>query len=116
MSNRTRQPCVPTCVPRRLALGNLATWHARNRNTKTQLLELARDMRARMPSLSISKPATWFLAFRAEGDGPPVEIRVRRLLKRALRGFGLRCVDYRVDPPVATASPARPIVEGSVSR
>lgn len=39
----------------------------------------------------------WTLTFRAEGDGPPVEIRVRRLLKAALRTYGLRCVDFRAD-------------------
>ncbi len=53
----------------------------------------------------------WTLDFRAEGDGPPVEIRVRRLLKRALRSFGLRCVDYRLASPAATADAGRPIVE-----
>lgn len=31
------------------------------------------------------------LTFRAEGDGPPAILRVRRLLKAALRGYGLRC-------------------------
>lgn len=36
----------------------------------------------------------WTLTFRAEGDGPPVECRVRRLLKAALRCYGLRCVGY----------------------
>lgn len=35
----------------------------------------------------------WTLKFRPEGAGPPTEIRVRRLLKVALRAFGLRCVD-----------------------
>ncbi len=29
-----------------------------------------------------------------DGSGPPVEIRVRRLLKAALRSFGLRCVTF----------------------
>ena len=32
------------------------------------------------------------LTFRAEGGGPPPEIRVRRLLKAALRHYRLRCV------------------------
>jgi len=35
---------------------------------------------------------TWTLIFRAEGDGPPTAVRVRRLLKAALRAYGLRCV------------------------
>jgi len=103
----------PACVPKSQTLGNLATWQARDRNTQTQLLELARDMHARMPSLSISETATWILEFRAEGDGPPAEIRVRRLLKAALRRFGLRCVDHRLDAPAATATPATPFVEVS---
>jgi hypothetical protein len=58
----------------------------------------------------------WHLTFRAEGDGPPVAIRVRRLLKRALRSFGLRCVDYRLDAPAATAGGTSSTVEGSVKR
>lgn len=37
--------------------------------------------------------SAWTLTFRAEGDGPPVELRVRRLLKAALRCHGLRCID-----------------------
>jgi hypothetical protein len=32
------------------------------------------------------------LTFRAEGGGPPLPIRVRHLLKFALRSLGLRCV------------------------
>ena len=39
---------------------------------------------------------TWTLSFRAEGAGPPVECRVRRLLKVALRAYGLRCTNYAV--------------------
>jgi len=38
----------------------------------------------------------WVLTFKAEGDGPPVECRVRRLLKAALRAYGLRCLDHRI--------------------
>ena len=34
----------------------------------------------------------WTLVFRAEGNGPPVEIRVRKLLKTALWVYRLRCV------------------------
>jgi hypothetical protein len=37
----------------------------------------------------------WTLTFRAEGDGPPVEIRIRRLLKAALRVYRLRCIAAR---------------------
>ena len=39
----------------------------------------------------------WVLSFRAEGGGPPVEVRVRRLLKAALRHYRLRCIDARMD-------------------
>jgi hypothetical protein len=56
-------------------------------------------------------PEVWTLSFRAEGDGPPAELRVRALLKRALRSHGLRCVDYRLAPPAATASGQRAVVE-----
>jgi hypothetical protein len=38
----------------------------------------------------------WILSFRAEGDGPPVEVRVRRLLKAALRCYRLRCIDAKL--------------------
>ena len=38
--------------------------------------------------------SNWHLIFRAEGDGAPPECRVRRLLKAALRYYGLRCVGY----------------------
>jgi sugar phosphate isomerase/epimerase len=43
----------------------------------------------------------WTLSFRAEGPGSPVECRVRRLLKGALRRYGLRCTNYAV-----TSSPS----------
>jgi hypothetical protein len=45
----------------------------------------------------------WALNFRAEGDGPPTAIRVRRL-----RSYGLRCTDYRhaVDSGVSDVSEA----------
>lgn len=33
------------------------------------------------------------------GEGPPVEVKVRRLLKIAWRVLGLRCVDLRIQPP-----------------
>lgn len=35
---------------------------------------------------------TWALTVRGEGYGPSLPIRVRRLLKAALRHYGLRCV------------------------
>jgi hypothetical protein len=35
---------------------------------------------------------TWTITVCPTGNGPPPEIRIRRLLKVALRAFGLRCV------------------------
>jgi hypothetical protein len=44
----------------------------------------------------INTPTThaeeWPLTFRAVGPGPEPAIRVRRLLKAALRSYGLRCI------------------------
>jgi hypothetical protein len=37
----------------------------------------------------------WLIQLRAEGDGPPLAIRVRRLLKAALRRYGLRAVPVK---------------------
>jgi len=39
----------------------------------------------------------WTLTFRTEGDGPPPTIRIRHLLKTALRACGLRCVAIAQD-------------------
>ena len=47
----------------------------------------------------------WRLDFQADGDGPPVELRIRRLLKSALRRFGLKCVDYAQFRPSAVHTP-----------
>jgi hypothetical protein len=48
-------------------------------------------------------PEVWPLVFKATGDGPPPAVRVRRLLKFALRGCGLKCIGYdavlRRNPP-----------------
>ncbi len=38
------------------------------------------------------------IVVRAEGPGPPTEIRVRRFLKIALRTCRLRCVQIRQEP------------------
>lgn len=55
----------------------------------------------------------YIIHLRPEGDGPPPEIRLKRLLKAALRSFGLRCVDLRqVDreqEPAPKAVNRRPI-------
>jgi hypothetical protein len=38
------------------------------------------------------KQPEFLVALRAEGEGPPAVIRLRRWLKASLRGYGLRCV------------------------
>ena len=40
----------------------------------------------------------WTLVFEAENAGPPMTIRIRRLLKAVLRAYGLRCVVAEVKP------------------
>ncbi|MBC7783161.1 MAG: hypothetical protein H7144_04915 [Burkholderiales bacterium] len=56
----------------------------------------------RKPAFSGQKTVTdgafFTVELRVEGDGPPAEIRLRRLLKSALRTYGLRATS------VATAS------------
>jgi hypothetical protein len=43
---------------------------------------------------------TWQLTFTGAGVGAPVVCRIRRLLKAALRAYGLRCTDHRqIAPP-----------------
>lgn len=41
----------------------------------------------------------WTLQFRSAGVGPPTDVRIARLLKMALRGYGLRCCGYGKDKP-----------------
>ena len=36
---------------------------------------------------------TWLISVQAEGEGPPLPIRIRRFLKSALRQHALRCVN-----------------------
>lgn len=46
------------------------------------------------------KPAaveSWTIVVRAEGEGPPAAIRVRRALKFLLRSHGLRCTRITSD-------------------
>jgi hypothetical protein len=38
------------------------------------------------------KPPEVRIDLRAEGPGPAIHIRLRRILKDMLRGYGLRCV------------------------
>ena len=51
----------------------------------------------------MSKPTLsdrWSPVFVPEGDGPPAEVRVRRMLKGALRTHRLRCIDLHSPRPV----------------
>ncbi len=48
---------------------------------------------AEIPRMRKHDPDTWTLTFRrADAGEPPTACRVRRLLKAALRCFGLRCI------------------------
>lgn len=49
---------------------------------------------ARHPPVPSESPDIWHLCLRAEGPGPTTEQRLRRFLKAALRGYGLRCCGY----------------------
>jgi hypothetical protein len=55
-------------------------------------------------------PEIWTLTFRALPSPVPVELRVRALLKRALRQHQLRCVSLG-RPPVAPALITAPTKE-----
>lgn len=58
----------------------------------------------------MSKHETWTLAFRDVDHRSPVPLplRVRRLLKYALRAVGLRCVDIQVQTASGEKSSAAP--------
>jgi hypothetical protein len=43
---------------------------------------------------------TYILTLEDTGDGPPAPIRLRRLLKLALRYMGFRCIDVRETPSI----------------
>jgi hypothetical protein len=52
------------------------------------------------------------LRFRSAGAGPPTQVRVRRLLKAALRAYQLRCVSIeRYVAPNAVAEAIGSVVE-----
>lgn len=44
------------------------------------------------PPASRADPETFTVTFRAVGEGPPASVRMRRLLKAALRAYGLKSV------------------------
>ena len=47
------------------------------------------------PELEPWDHGRWVLTFEAAGCGPPMVVRVRRLLKAALRGYGLKAIEAR---------------------
>jgi hypothetical protein len=50
-------------------------------------------------------PPTYRLILRALPDDVPASVRFRRLLKLALRSFGMRCVRFEELPPARPAPP-----------
>ena len=66
--------------------------------------------------MSSNRPEDWCLTFRPlPGWSTPVAVRVRKLLKMALRSFGLRCVsldgaakDVQACPLAVDPGPTRP--------
>lgn len=48
----------------------------------------------------------WIIHLKPIGDGPPGAVRVRHLLKRALRDWGLKCVLVRNPTPADVPTPA----------
>ena len=67
------------------------------------------------PEPAIDPNETYVLHFKADGPGVPVRHRVKRLLKAALRAYGLRCTKVTgpdAEPPAsprADASRVAPI-------
>lgn len=57
-------------------------------------------------------PFEAIVTLRAEGRGPPFEIRLRRALKALLRAYGLRCTAVAAAP----APPSRPTRDSRVDR
>jgi hypothetical protein len=76
--------------------------HTRARAPHTPLW-VPKDPRAGVCACDMDTPNAGKIIFsvdlRAEGQGPPVEIRLRRFLKCALRSFGLRAVEVRQTQP-----------------
>lgn len=76
-------------------------WGCSSCSTATPISAPARARR-RINQESAATPATllrpdsWVLSFRAEGPGAPTAIRIRKLLKGALRIHGLRCTGIRL--------------------
>ena len=55
------------------------------------------------------EPEKFVITVRCEGPGPPVPIRLRRLLKTMLRSYGVRCIriapERPPDPPELAIAP-----------
>ena len=56
----------------------------------TEIPTPARPRRAAVPLVT--------LTLRDTGEGPPFDVRLARLLKLALRVFGMRCIDIQQQP------------------
>jgi hypothetical protein len=54
----------------------------------------------------VPEPDHWTLVFEALPDPAPVAVRVRGLLKRALRSYRLKCVAIGGTPPATPTGPA----------
>jgi hypothetical protein len=52
-------------------------------------------------------PPVWCIVLIPHGEGPPAGRRVARLLKAALRAYGLRCVEVRSDIPATVTVPRK---------
>jgi hypothetical protein len=63
-------------------------------------------MGSKRPKVKRPPPqAVYTVTLQPTGDGPPPIVRLRKLLKAALRSYGLRCVECR---EVATEAPPLP--------
>ena len=101
-------PC-PTCKRARDAEGRCWQCHDRScarcgRPTGSAFIRLCIGCGTREDAApEPPEPERWALAFTPIGDGPPMAVRMRRLIKYAYRALGLR-YDHVPDPP-APADP-----------
>lgn len=51
------------------------------------------------------KPERWVIALTPTGDGPPMGVRMKQLIKYAWRAHGLRC-EHVPDPAPEVRAPA----------
>lgn len=93
---------LPTLSPEHIAYAHArAPAHARDTTS-------SRNGNPRVTSVGSVTPdrSAITITFRAEGDGPPLEIRARQFLKLALRRFGLRCIHNVYATSTATVGDA----------